>query len=229
MKHALAAMALLAIPTVASADTAGGFFYGGLNFTNYTEEYSDGSQLELDSGGGLHLNGGLRFGPGLMLSASYSTSSHDGGDYCDAGCLRFDEKIELDEFRLGFYYAPPQASVVGFRVGGGYEKVGLEVPAFDVSTTTKGPFVQGVLLLKAGPVALFDLGLALMVLEDDDGNDSGGAEFKAGVTFHTGAVDLGLSYRSLALNTVYAGGDEVDSVYGELRLTIGGTWGYPDK
>jgi hypothetical protein len=253
----LLAVVIMAAPLVAQAEV-GGFIEGGVNFTALRIEDDFDSRvenrIEFDDGTGFNLTGGLRFTPGLMLKASYSFSEHDGGDVFRNGrrIFAFDNEIEADELRVGFYYAPPQKRVVGFRVGGGYERVSIDAPDFMADEAkTDGLFVEAALLLNAGQVASFDIGGAVMAMEDDRDNDAVGLEFRAGVTFHTGPVDIGLAYRFLGIATdnydfdddsyydddyyyydyeeEYSSRYDQSSVISELRLTVSGKWGYPKK
>jgi len=227
----LMAFIVFAFPIIANAEV-GGFINGGLSFTSFEAEDNFGDRVELDDGTGFNVTGGIRFKPGLMAKLSYSYAEYDGGDLFlnNRFVGSFDDEVNADELRIGFYYAPPERRVIGFRVGGGYERVSIDIPSvFSDESKTDGLFAEGAILINAGRIVTFDIGGALMAMEDEDSNDSAGAEFRAGAVFHVGPVDLGLAYRALAINTEYDDGDEEDDTIGELRLTIGGAWGYPGK
>jgi hypothetical protein len=221
----------LAAPAWAQTQTAsgpvGGFIEGGLSLAHFEAEASDDTEVELDDGTGFNLRGGIRFTPGLMLNLAYTQTDHSGGEVRQPGfgTTDFDDDVSLQELRAGFYYAPPHTRVFGFRAGAGYEKVTIDFDFGDYDAD--GVFGEGALLIKAGRVATFDISGALMVLDADGADEIGGADFRSGVRFHVGVVDLGLAYRVLALHYEYDDGSDEDDVYEELRLTVGTHWGYP--
>lgn len=230
MRTLLAAL-LFALPAIASADPVGGFVRGGLSLTGFEEEDSFGNRIELDGGGGINLTGGVRFEPGLSIKGAWTHSEHDGGEYDfpGLGSGTFEEDSEIDEFRFGVYYEPPMTRMIGFRAGGGYEGMRVDIPALTYELEFDGVFVEGAVLFKVGRIVTFDAGLAFMGLEDNFDQDAGGAEIRFGALFDTGPLDIEVVYRGLNINTEYDfGGGDVDDTFGELRVSIGGAWGYPD-
>lgn len=215
--------AALAAPFAVHAEV-GGFVEGGLA-TVSGQETDPPFKVELDDGLGINLAGGLRWSPGFMVKIAYSMSEHDGGEI-SSGNLRanFDDEVTAEELRIGFFWAPLHEETVGFRIGGGYENTLIEIDSFGESETD-GVFVEGALLVRAGDVVTFDFGGALIKTEDEDNNDTDGVEFRIGAKFHLGPVDLGVAYRHLEFSTDVDGTD-VDDEFDELRVTIGGSWGW---
>ncbi|TJY58185.1 porin family protein [Sinimarinibacterium sp. CAU 1509] len=213
--------------TQTPSDPVGGYLEGGLSAAHFEIETSDNTTIELDDGAGFNLLGGIRFAPGLMLNVAYTQTDHSGGEVHQPGSAdsSFGYDVSLQELRAGLFYAPPHTRVFGFRAGAGYEKITFDLDFGDYDAD--GVFGEGALLIKAGRIATFDLSGALMVLDGDGADEIGGAEFRSGVRFHVGAVDLGLAYRVLALHFEYDDGSDEDDLYEELRLTIGTRWGYP--
>lgn len=227
MNLKLVGLLLAVLPQFVYADTVGGFINGGLSSVSFDAEFTDGS-IELEDGRGLNLTGGIRFKPNLMVRAGITSSNHDGGVICisGSGCTNFTDEVDLEETRVGVFYAPQVNDVFGFRVGGGYESVSFQFESSPESESD-GIFLEGAVLLNAGRVVTFDIGGAFFALEDEDGFDTDGTEFRVGATFHAGPVDIGVSGRGLYLETDYGGGDTEEDNIGEARLTVGGSWGYP--
>lgn len=229
--RSLIALILLVIPVMAAAQDVGGFFRGGVAVTAFEEEDSFGNRIELDGGAGINLTGGVRFVPGIMLRAAWTHSEHEGGEYFfpGVGSGTFEQDAEIDEFRLGVFYQPPHERVVSFRAGAGYEGVRIDVPALYFDLDFDGVFVEGAVLFRVAEVVTFDVGLALMGLEDNYDQDAGGAEFRASALFGAGPLDFEASYRALNINTEYWDGGDVDDTFAELRFTVGASWGYPQR
>jgi len=226
MSIRIAAIALLLIaPSSHAADGSTAFIRGGLSSVGFKSD-APGARLEADRGGGLNLSGGLRLDNGFAVRADFVGSTHDGGTACisGGGCGSFDDDLELGEGRLVFLYAPMLSDTVGLEVGGGFESVSAEVPSLDYESKSGGLVLEGALVFLRGDTFRFRLGLALLGLEDDETNeDVSGGELSAGFIADVGSVDLGAMIRGLHLE-----GDDPDSAetdVGELRLTIGTTWG----
>ena len=225
----LLALGLLLGSSAAFAE-AGGYVNGGFSLSSYNGKYDDGFELDLDPGRGFNLQGGVRFSPGIDVRLSFDQVKHDGGDALDDGNLlfSFDDEVTISEFRLGVYFAPPPKRTVGFRVGGGYIRQSFKIEGFGSDTdTANGLFGEGAVLIDAGKVVTFDLGGTLFVNEHDEDGTSVGVEAHAMAVFHAGPVDIGAGYRYQAINTQFDDDDNLDESIGELRLTIGGSWGFP--
>jgi hypothetical protein len=226
MKKFLVSILLLASP--AAFAQVGGYLNGGLSIATYENEDSEDFGIELDTGTGFNLTGGIRFSPGFDVRLSYVQTTHDGGDltFEDDFDGSFDDEVKLSEFRAGFFYAMTPKPV-GFRVGGGYTEQGFEFEDED-EFTTDGLFLEAALVVNAGKFVTFDIGGTFLALEDEEDGETGGFEFNVKSLFHVGPVDLGVGYRLLGMHTEYDEDDyELDEVYGEFRLTIGGSWGFP--
>src|SRR5262245_39325481 len=232
MKRIAIVTMLLAAPA-AFAET-GGYIYGGANFAGHDVDLNDGTTLEFEPGNGFNVKGGVRFSPGVDVQFSLTQNKHDGGDQViGAGVSRhFDTELTFSELRLGAFYAPPQSSTVGFRVGGGYIRQAhdLDTPGFDAEIAN-GLFAEGAVLIDAGKVVTFDLGSSVFASEHDDDHSgrSVGLDLHAYVFFHTGPVDFGVGVRGQGIGTEYDDGDSIDERLAEFRLMIGGSWGYPKK
>lgn len=229
MRSALCIGLLSLVASTVTADSSvGGFVLGGLSFAGFESEDSSGDRLELDNGVGINLSGGIRFRPAMMVKADFTYTDHDGGEFSQPA-ISFSDDVELSEFRLGFFWAPPHNSVAGIRLGGGYQNFSFEVPSSDFENDLDGLFLEAAVLLKAGDVTVFDLGGALMGLEDDNGEDASGLELRGGVTFKAGPVDIGATLRTLMLDTDFSGGGSAEDTYTDFRITVGTTWGYPGR
>jgi hypothetical protein len=219
-------------------DPVGGFFVGGLSSGRLHEEDDDPhtEEIETEGGGGINLTGGLRFEPGLMVRASYMTTTAERWEDCDklAGtCTTNEADFVVWETRVGAFYAPAlDHRPVSFRVGGGYENFAMKIKGSGNELESDGAFVEGAVVFNAGRVATFDTGVALFGLENEFG-DAGGAEFFGNVAFHTGPVDVGLGIRSLGITTELDDPSFPDATftdnYVEGRLTIGTAWGYGSR
>lgn len=227
MNLKLCGLLLAVVPQLGFAAAVGGFVNGGFSSVTFSGEVG-GDTIDLEDGNGFNVTGGVRFKPGLMVRAGFSSSNHDGGVFCisGSGCTNFSDEVDLEEFRLGVFYAPQVNDVVGFLIGGGYESLSFQVEGSPESDPD-GTFFEGAVLLNAGRVVTFDIGGAVFALEDDDGFETDGTEFRVGATFHAGPVDIGVGWRGIYLETDYGGGDIEEDDVGEARLTIGGSWGYP--
>jgi hypothetical protein len=230
MKKLFALALLFASPAFAEV---GGYVNGGLSIGTYQNEGTDSEQgLELDTGTGFNLTSGLRFSPGIEVRLSYFKTNHDGGEFTDDGDFDgdFDTDVTLDDFRLGVFYYKAPLRTFGFRVGGGFVKLGYDFDESD-KITTDGLFFEGAALINAGRLVTFDIGAGLLATEsDDEDSESVGFEFGLNAIFHAGPVDIGVGYRVLGLGTEFDDedyDDELAEVFGEFRITIGGKWGYP--
>lgn len=221
------AAVLLLVPPVAYGD-AGGFINVGPSFVSF-EQTEGPDRIEYDNGSGFNLTGGVRWSPGLMIRGSFLHTSHDGGTV-NAPSIpafgTFTNEVEIEETRLGIFYAPAFEKVVGFRAGGGFEKLTLEIASLSASDKADGLFVEGAVLLRASRFVSFDIGAALMALEDDGGDDVGGAEFGAKALFDFGGFDFSVGWRALSLVGENTNGPDTESDAGEFRITLGGNWGY---
>jgi hypothetical protein len=228
MKIKLAMVLLLMSPAVFAE--VGGYIDGGPTVAFYEFEDSDDFRLEFDTGVGYSLAGGLRFTPGLNLHATYRHVEHRGGDvyFDDDKIDTFDEDLELSDLRIGFHYAPPVEKVVGFRVGAGYVRQTFEIdaPGSD-ELVTDGGFFEGGLIVKPAQFITLDVGGGLLAMKDDEDGDAFGLEVRGQATFHFGALDLGLGGRWTLVNTEYEDDFDLEEEFGEIRFTIGGSWGYP--
>lgn len=212
-----------------AAENVGGFVAGGLSSGKLTEQDDPYTyEVDTDSGGGLNLTGALRFRPGIMVRAGFDSIRADGGTACvlGSGCSSFGNDVDVHETRLGVFYAPPMHKVLGFRVGGGYERVSLEIQGSGKGVSDGG-FIEGALLINAGRIVTFDVGAALLSLTDDNDEHVRGGEFAAAAIFHAGPVDIGVSGRGLHFETDVSGSSStVSDDFSEGRLTVGGQWGY---
>ena len=229
MSIRIAAFALLLAPqALFAAEGSTAFVRGGLSSVGFEQNDSPRTySLKADDGGGLNLSGGLRLDNGFALRADFVGSSHDGGRLCVSGlgCGNFDDDIDVGEGRLVFLWAPQLSEHVMLEVGGGFESISADTG--DVESKIGGIVLEGSLVFPATEVWTFNVGLALMSLEDDDTHeDVTGGEFRAGVIADVGPVEIGAMLRGLGLEQ-----DDDDSSstietgVGELRLTIGGSWG----
>ncbi|HTE42808.1 MAG TPA: outer membrane beta-barrel protein, partial [Steroidobacteraceae bacterium] len=103
MKKLFALAFLFASPAFAEV---GGYVNGGLSIGSYQNEFSDSEEgIELDTGTGFNITGGLRFSPGFEARLSYMQTNHDGGDFTDDGDFdgEFDEEVTLSDFRAGVF------------------------------------------------------------------------------------------------------------------------------
>lgn len=219
----------------------GGFIEGGLSIGTYEFEDSDDDGLDFDPALGYRLTGGVRFSPGFEVRASFVSTDYKDGDLISNNSVvgDADGDTSFSQFRVGAFYSPRTRSVVGFRVGAGYEKQSFdfEIPAVELEIDSTGYFAEGALLINAGSLITFDVGGKYLKMHTDtngasERGDKDGIEFHTTATFHLGPVDVGAGFRLLKMDTTYddpTGGEDyvVDENVKELFVTVAGAWGYP--
>lgn len=211
----------------------GGFVQGGVGgAVDYVIYDDDDSYEQTDAGVGFNLEGGLRFAPGFEVKLSYAVTSHDGIETYDEDddlIASDDSDVRLDDFRAGFFFAPPPRSIFGYRVGLGYVRQGADYEDASEVYETDGFFLEGGLSLDLGRFVTINANGGYLKMEDDYDGDINGGEFKAGALFHAGPIDIGLSWRVMALSYDYDDSDGFKELYYDYRLTIGGSWGYGSR
>jgi hypothetical protein len=222
-----AIVGLLLLPQAAhAAEGSTAFVRGGLSSVGF-ESSASSYRFEAEDGGGLNLAGGLRLANGFAVRAELVGSKHDGFRFCadGLGCGKFDEEVSVGERRLVFLYAPMLSERVMLEVGGGLESISSDTG--DVESKAGGLVAEGNVVFLTSEAWRFNIGLALMGLEDDDTNEGvGGGEVRVGFVARAGSVELGAMLRALHLeqDDDDSSGSETDVV--ELRLTLGTSWDF---
>lgn len=225
MKHLLCAVLALFAADAARAETVASWIHGGVGAA-WREPSDDPPydqlQLEYDTGTVLHADVASHYPYGLMLRVSYAYTLYDG--LTALGGLAVVEDIEQHHARAGAFFAPWRRGGLGYRVGGGYVYDHEDHDEPEQERSQDGGFVEAGLTFDAGPRVTFDLAVAGLKVEGKDDYDAEGTELRALAAFHTDSVDITLGGRYLALQRE----NPVDEEVFELRLGLGGSWGYPE-
>lgn len=225
MKVLAAGLALL-LAGAAQADDLASRIEGGVGIA-WREPSDDPpyDQLkpEYDTGTVLHASVASHYEYGLLLRVDYAYTLYD--ELSGAGGLAIAEDIEQHDARGGVFYAPWPRGPVGVRVGIGYAyaEEDQDAPADDRSQD--GGFVEAGLAVQAGERVRLDAALAGLKLEGDEDYDAEGVELRLGGAFDTGALDITVGARYLAWQRE----SPFDEELFELRLGIGGAWGYREN
>lgn len=226
MKHVLCAALALLAASAAQAETVASTIHGGIGvaFREPSDDPPyDQLQLEYDTGTVLHVDVASHYPYGLLLRVSYSYTLYDA--LTALGGLAVTKDIEQHHARGGVFFSPWRRSGVRYRVGGGYVYDHEDHDAPSEELTQDGGFVEAGVTFDAGAHVTLDFAAAGLKLEGDDDYDAEGAEVRTGAAFHAGAVDITLGGRYLALQRE----SPFDEELFELRLGIGGSWGYREN
>jgi len=227
MKHLATVLAVLAVlallaPLAAQAENLASRIDGGIGvaFREPSDDPPyDQLRLDYDRGTALHAAVSSHYDYGLLLRVDYTYTLYDA---LTAGSLTIEEDIEQHDARGGVFYAPWPRGPVGFRVGGGYAYASEDIDQPEDERSQDGGFVEAGLTLRAAARVRLDFALAGLKLEGDDDYDAEGTEVRAFAAFDTGPLDVTVGARYLAWQRERPFDEELF----ELRLGLGGAWGY---
>jgi hypothetical protein len=218
MKHLVgAALALLA--GGAHAEEVASTVHGGIGAA-WREPAVDA--VDYDTGTLLHLTLASRYEYGLLLRVDYAYTLYDA---LTANGLPVAKDIEQHDARGGAYYAPWTRSPVAWRIGGGYAwaREDEDEPAREL--TQDGGFVEAGIAVKLGDRVVVDVAGAGLKLEGDGDYDAEGSEARLGLTIDAGPLDVTVGARYIAWQRENTFDEDVF----ELRVGLGGNWGYPEN
>jgi hypothetical protein len=185
----------------------------------------DQLRLDYDTGTVLHAEVASHYDTGLLLRLNYAYTLYDA--LTGAGGLVIDKDIEQHDARAALFFAPRGGGTLGWRIGGGYVYAAedFDAPGSGGERRQDGGFVEAGLALQAGRAWRFDLALAGLKVEGEGDYDAEGAEARAAAIVDTGPLELSLQLRYLDLQRE----SPFDETVLDLRLGIGGRWGYPEN
>jgi hypothetical protein len=221
----LVAVALLA-STAAAAENVASTIHGGIGAA-WREPGGDPlyDQLEYDTGTALFLDVASHYEYGLLMRVTYTYTLYDALTAFDT--LVIGKDFEQHDARAGLFYAPWTRGPVGYRIGGGYawahEDVDVDEP--DDSRTQAGGFVEAGLTARVARWLTLDFAAAGLKWEGDGDYDAEGAEARVAAVIHTRPLDIIVGGRYLRLERE----SPFDEELYELRIGIGGAWGYPEN
>lgn len=222
--RALLALVLLATP-VAHAEDVASTIHGGVGaaWREPSEDPPfDQVTLEYDTGTVLFVDVASHYRPGLLLRLSYSYTFYD---ELTALGLALQEDIEQHDGRAGLFYAPWPRGPLAWRIGGGYAHAHEDIDQPKNERSQVGGFVEAGLTLRAARRLTLDLAGAGLKWEGDGDYDAEGAELRLAAIVHTRPLDVVIGGRYLDLQRE----DRFDEALYELRVGIGGAWGYPEN
>ena len=225
MKPLLMALTLLAAGAAQAEDLASRIEGGiGMAWREPSDDPPyDQSRLEYDTGTVLHASVASHYDYGLLLRVDYAYTLYD--ELTGLGGLSIAEDIEQHDARGGVFYAPWPRGPVGFRIGIGYAYAEEDEDSPAAERTQDGGFVEAGLAVQAGERVRLDAAVAGLKLEGDEDYDAEGAELRLGAAFDTGPLDIIVGTRYLAWQRE----SPFDEELLELRLGIGGRWGYAEN
>lgn len=226
MTRALLALLALLVPIAAPAEDVASTLHGGVGaaWREPSEDPPyDQLTLEYDTGTVLFLDLASHYDYGLLLRVTYTYTLYDA--LTALGGLAVEKDIEQHDGRAGLFYAPWPRGAVGWRIGGGYAYGHEDVDQPDDGRTQDGGFVEAGLTVRAAPRLTLDFAGAGLKWEGEDDYDAEGAEARVAAIVHTGPLDILVGGRYLRLERE----SPFDEELYELRLGIGGTWGYPEN
>lgn len=216
----------LLVAAPAAADDVGSTIHGGIGAAwrdPGADPPYDQLQLEYDTGTLLFLDLASHYDYGLLLRVTYTYTLYDA--LTALGGLSVEEDIEQHDGRAGLFYAPWSRGPLGFRLGGGYAYAHEDVDAPAGERTQDGGFVEVGLIVRAARALTLDIAGAGLKWEGNGNYDAEAAELRIGATFHTDPLDLMLGGRYARFQRESPADEELY----ELRLGIGGRWGYPEN
>lgn len=226
MNRALLVLLTLLVPATATAEDLASTIHGGVGvawrepsddppFDQLTPEYDTGTALFLDVAS--------HYDYGLLLRVTYTYTLYD--ELTALGGLALERDIEQHDARAGVFFAPWPRGVLGYRIGGGYAYGHEDVDEPDDGRTQDGGFVEAGLTVRAARWLTLDVAGAGLKWEGEDDYDAEGAEARIAAIFHTDPLDLVVGGRYLRLEREAPFDEELF----ELRVGIGGAWGYPEN
>lgn len=225
MKRALLAAALLAAPA-AAAENVASTIHGGVGAA-WREPSDDPPYdqltLEYDTGTALFLDVASHYDYGLLMRLTWTYTLYDA--LTALGGLAIEKDIEQHDGRAGLFYAPWPRGPVGYRIGGGYAYGHEDVDAPDDGRTQDGGFVEAGFTVRAARRLTLDFAGAGLKWEGDEDYDAEGAEARVAAIVHTRPLDITIGARYLRLEREAPFDEELY----ELRVGIGGAWGYPEN
>jgi hypothetical protein len=212
-------------PGAALAEDVAGRVEGGIGIAFREPSNAppyDQLQLQYDTGTVLHATVASHYEYGMLVRVDYAYTLYDA---LTASGLSIAEDIEQHDARGGVFYAPWPRGPVSFRIGGGYAWAQEDADEPAEERSQDGGFVETGLTVRAGKAVRFDIAAAGLKLEGDDDYDAEGAELRAGAAFDTGPLDVTLGARYVAWQRE----DPFDEELFELRIGLGGAWGYAEN
>lgn len=226
MNRTLLVLLALLASTTASAENLASTIHGGIGaaWREPSEDPPfDQLTLEYDTGTVVFLDVASHYGNGLLVRVTWTYTLYDA--LTALGGLAIEKDIEQHDGRAGLFYAPWPRGAVGYRIGGGRAWAHEDVDEPEDGRTQDGGFVEAGLTVRAARRLTLDFAGAGLKWEGDEDYDAEGAEARVAAIVHTEPLDITIGGRYLRLEREARFDEELY----ELRIGIGGAWGYPEN